>query len=260
MTIKIKLFSKLIVNRGLFKYLLISYILCLEALYVHGQNTDLKEDNPSDAYQFALGLYNNAVKYQELVFTGSEYNAMTGKLTGHPYLIYDNFMEDTIVFDGMVFPNIPLQYDIVHDELIVSYVDQRSYKTAIQLRKDKVNSFIIDRAIFIYVGVGNWNTLAPGYYNLLYDGETVLLKKIKKKVRKEVDIEGVHISFKEIIDYIIIKQNQPYYITNKKSLFRTLHDKEKELSVFSKEEKLRFKDQKEEDMINLIQYYDQINK
>lgn len=260
MTITIKLFYESILNKGLFKTFIFCFILCLEADYAPGQVMSLKEKNPSEAYQIALELYNNGVEYQELVFTGSEYKPMTGKLTGHPYFNYDHFVEGTIVFDGMTFPNIPLQYDIVYDELIVSYIDHQDNESVIQLRKDKANSFRIDESIFIYVTEGIWDGLSPGYYNVLYEGETLMLKKVKKRIRKEVDIEGVHISFKEIIDYIVIKHNQPYAITNKKSLFKTLEDKEKELVAYSREEKLRFKQQKEEDMINLIKYYDQITK
>jgi hypothetical protein len=232
--------------------------LCLEICYAYGQITTIRENYPSDDYQFALGLYNNAVKNQELVFTGSEYKAMTGKLTGHPYFDFDHFVEDTIVFDGMIFPDIPLQYDIVKDELVIIYVDYLGDNSTIQLRKDEVNSFHIDGNVFINVADDTWNTLAPGYYNLLYKGEIIFLKKIKKRVLKEVDTKGVHISFKEIIKYIIVKYNKTHHITSKKSLFKALDDKEKELSTYAREEKLQFKQQKEEDMINLIEYYDQI--
>lgn len=254
------MFSKLIINNELVRSLLFCIFLSLEICYAYGQVTTIRERHPSSDYQFTLNLYNNAVRNQELVFTGSEYKAMTGKLTGHPYFYLDHFVEDTIVFDDMVFPDIPLQYDIVKDELVIEYVDYLDDKLTIQLRKEKVNSFHIDGNVFINVTDDTRNTLAPGYYNLLYKGEILFLKKIKKSVLKEVDIKGVHISFKEIIKYIIVKHGKPHHITNKKSLFKALDDKEKELSTYAREENLRFKQHKEEDMINLIEYYDQITQ
>lgn len=94
------------------------------------------------------------------------------------------------------------------------------------------------------------------FYQILYDGNTQLLKrKLKKIIEDRPYNSAVTIkSFQEVELYYIAKANEPIKIKkDKKQILSVLNDRTVELEKYIQQYKLNVKE--EEDLIKLIAYY-----
>ena len=77
-----------------------------------------------------------------------------------------------------------------------------------------------------------------------------------KQTQQEFDKDKVTTYFKEKEQYFLIKSREAYLIKNKGSLLKLFPDEKKDMNKFAKTEGLRFKRNKEETIIKLLQWYE----
>lgn len=87
----------------------------------------------------------------------------------------------------------------------------------------------------------------------------MLVKRNKKLFEQSTDI-SIEGRFIETNAYFIRKGNTYYPLENKKSLVKVLADRKKELQSFIRSNKLKFRENREADILQLVQYYAQLSK
>ncbi|MEZ4777599.1 MAG: hypothetical protein R3D00_30775 [Bacteroidia bacterium] len=225
------------------------------ANYAVCQDSDIHISSP--AFQQAVDLYEESMHSQALLLSGSQYAPMAGNLRGHPYYLQDNVDGCTVVYEGVSFSPVRMRYDIFHDEVIIDYISSDGYPELVQLHKAKIDRFIIQNQLFVHYLPDTWANLKEGFYQPVYQGKTVLLKKITKEAQQEFDITKAITFFEEKHRYFLIKNEIAYPVNNKKSLLKLFPEEKKRLMKHARAEESRFNDNKEAGMIQLIQYYDQ---
>ncbi|MCB0853133.1 MAG: hypothetical protein KDD63_12990 [Bacteroidetes bacterium] len=226
--------------------------------WVNAIYTQSPQENPTQkAFQHAAALYHQSMQKQALLYSGSEYIPQTNNLRGSPY--YRDWVNEngSITFDSISFSDVLMRYNIVKDELIVERVNHYGYSELVQLNKAKVNAFRIQNDVFIHYPAERWENLKGGFYQPLYQGQVLLLKKIMKQQQQEFDKDKVTTYFKEKEQYFLAKSREAYLIKNKGSLLKLFPDEKKDMNKFAKTEGLRFKRNKEETIIKLLQWYEQ---
>lgn len=84
---------------------------------------------------------------QELhIYNGSEYTAFYRNMQGHPYLVSDSLLKSDVYFDGTLYRNIPLAYNIADNQVYIRYSEQGFN---IRLPNEKVSYFIINGRKFV---------------------------------------------------------------------------------------------------------------
>ena len=191
------------------------------------------------------------------LYNGTEYVFLYKNVNGFPFYSIGTFEENSIVYDGALYEQVPLAYDIVSNSIVTKTPDNNY----LQLVPEKINSFTINYHFFIQLTAPNVeNTaLTPGFYNAtITDAATVLIKHEKTVVHSSKPDEQDH--FDEYNFYYLKIGNTYYAVKNGKSLLNILHDKSNELKTFMHKNGLNFKKNPEQTLIRTVNYYAQLKQ
>ncbi|HEY4205584.1 MAG TPA: hypothetical protein VGM31_02185, partial [Puia sp.] len=126
------------------------------------------------------------------------------------------------------------------------------------LINSKVDSFAIGNDNFIRVK-DSLNPSAPrvGFYQQLYRGQRIsLLKRNRKFVREDLQLQGVRQYIDSSVSYYIKKGDTYYSVGSRKALSRALKDRSKDLNKFIRQNKLRVRKDLENSLIKVSAWYD----
>jgi hypothetical protein len=200
----------------------------------------------SKYYIGALGEHSplyNGIHYIEYAFTLKE---------GYPYFESQEFMPGEIYFDGMVFHDVPMYYDLVKDIVVIQDF-RKVYK--IVLPADKVQQFTLSNHTFIRIEHGDDHQVKTGFYDQLFKGKiSVLVKRQKKIIEKKV-YPRIELLIDETNTYYIVKDGIYHRCKNKNGLLDILNDKRKGIEDYFKKNEVRFKTNPERAMIAAAEYY-----
>jgi hypothetical protein len=205
-----------------------------------------------------VNLYQQSSGDQSGLYNGSQYAGYPFKLTeGHPFFLYDRHGAGSVVYDGVLYENVLMQFDEVQDALIMDSSSRR-----IQFINDRVTQFTLFNNNFIRIVRDTENTtlVRTGFYEVLYDGKISLLKKEEKQVRDDVTT-GELLRFIDIHQYYYIKMNNTYYsISNRKSILSIFKDRKKEVKQFIRKNKLSYRKDRDNMLTKATAWYDQLIK
>ncbi len=198
---------------------------------------------------------NFSANSEGLTVNGDLYKDMNGS----PYLFNDWVKGNIQLEDGTIYNNLNLKYDQVRELLIFLADDNTSKRFSAPVKAftltnadDKDWPRITFRNGFKAIDGGNEKT----YYEVLADGNTLLLKRTEKKIVDE-RAPGSLIVSKQIsatTKYYISSNNRISKIKkDKKSVLEVLGNKQSDLETYIKNNNLNLKE--DADLIRLIEYY-----
>ena len=208
----------------------------------------------------AITLYHQYLGDQSGLYNGSQYPGYTFSFKdgGYAFFIKDPAY-GTVVYDNMFYPSVKLLYDEIRDELVLEDSTHR-----IQLLAPRVAAFSIgtDRFIRVVKDSGSNSPAATGFYQLLYQGKISVLKKEIKKIREELRYvdDGIIRSIELKRNHYIKRSNVLYEVDSKNALFSVLKDHKKEVQQYIKSNKLSFRKDRDNLLIKVSAYYDQLTK
>ena len=202
-----------------------------------------------------IDVYYQALGEQSPLYNGSEYIEYTFTFEeGHPFFGSATWVMGNINFDGLVFHEVPMAYDIIKDQVII-----KDFRKAfnIVLPSNKIEQFTISGHTFIRLLHDSSNQIKTGFYDQLYNGKIGLFVKREKKIyEKYLDLHTNNIAY-ERNTYYIKKEGIYYIIKNKRTLLNVLKNKKEQIQKYLRKNGLRFKNNTEKTMIMAVQYYDQ---
>ena len=114
----------------------------------------------------ALKTYHNYLTPETELYRGGQYAEYTFLIAkGHPYFDIDSMIIGTVSYNGILYENVPLKYDIVKDALLTD--DPYDYYK-ISLISEQISRFTIGQHVFIRL-TDSINRTAPrvGFYEQL---------------------------------------------------------------------------------------------
>ncbi|MEP7277372.1 MAG: hypothetical protein ABI813_01905 [Bacteroidota bacterium] len=235
----------------------ISFIL-LSAGYLAAQSPAADSILYKSGIQHLVTLYHQASGEQSGLYNGSQYSGYFFSFTGG-----DPFFKDkepglgSVVYDGVLYENVMLQYDEIQDVVVMEDSARR-----IQLINDRIARFRLFDNNFIRIVKDTENAVLvrTGYYNLLYEGNISLLKKEEKYIREDPST-GVLLRFIESHVYYYLKRNNEYFsIKNKNSLLALFSDRKKEIRQYIRKNGLSYRNDRDNMLTKTIAYCDQLIK
>jgi hypothetical protein len=194
------------------------------------------------------------------LYNGSEYAGYPFSFTdGHPFFESPSPITGSIVYEGILYENVPLQFDMINELIIIRSPDQR-YQ--IQLFNERITGFDLLDHHFIRLikDSSNSDLISSGFYELLYERGTSVFKKEKKKINENVSATAGVTRTVLINDLFYLKKNgKYYYVKNKGAMMNILEDRKKEIKQFMHKNKLNFKRNTDNTLTQVAQYYDQLN-
>ncbi|MFI5185249.1 MAG: hypothetical protein ACHQF0_00835 [Chitinophagales bacterium] len=212
----------------------------------------------SVVYRLALNqtfAYNDSriIKTSGL-YTGSQYVRDYYNVKGHPFFQTDSLEKGDVFYNGVLYRNVNLLYDLSHDNVITEY----SGDTKIVLIPEKTDYFILSSHFF--ERQADPLTAGEGFYDLLLNDEIKILAKRVKRLNTYSGSPGSIPFFMEIDNYFLYKDSSYHSVNNKKELLEALKNKKAELKDFISKNKPDFKRNFENTLIQTARYYEQISK
>jgi hypothetical protein len=185
-------------------------IICICAFF--SSEISAQQSNADSAERAALmrntiNVYKQTVAENSSLFNGTEYIGYVARPAGHPFFETQRMELANVYYDGVLFRDIPLLYDLVNDQLII---DNYAKTQRIILNSEKVSFFEVGNHFFIRPQTDSSTGNAPGgFYERLYNGKTKVLVKRKKQINSISSSDGIRESYDQY-NYYFIKADETY--------------------------------------------------
>lgn len=210
------------------------------------------------AYNNAIVNYHKYTGHQSRLYNGFLHIGYSHKIEGNAYYPDNTWHKGTVAYDGIVFPDVSMLYDIYKDELVI----QHFHRLMLTLHNEKVKEFSFEGKRFIRVVRDSANnmTLNTGFYELLYDGKTKLLAK-RQKILEETVTDVLEQRFIPKNWYYINRNNTWYAVKSYKELRKkVLKDKSKEIRQQLRKSKIKYRKERERALILAVQHFDALTQ
>ena len=220
------------------------------------QETAVSADE-GKALKNARSVYERSLGEQSGIYRGPGYIGHPYPTTnGHPFFETPDQTIGTIYYDGMLYKDIPIWYDLVKDQVIVLHTDGLS---KISLHNEKIDYFSLYNHLFIHIKKDTSNTsfLSAGFYDRVYQGKTEVLVKRSKGSLKDATTQGIFIKILKQKNDFYIKKGEKYYpVESAGSVLKALGSKQKEIQEFLKKSNVKFRKDPENAIVRMVGYYD----
>ncbi|MFT2009483.1 hypothetical protein ACMA1I_12465 [Pontibacter sp. 13R65] len=240
------------------------FLFCFFVLTALPGQAVLAQTQPKDtafvqaAISQAVGAYRNAIGNSAHLYTGIEYFDYRKYLReGHQFLVTDELVKGDVVYEGILYEQVPLLYDIVKDELIVK-LESRAFNQ--KLISQKVAQFNWKGQVFQRFPADSLTSFQSGFYELLLQNEVLVLAKRAKIIEEVPENRLIKTVFRRADGYYIQKDLRYYPITSKRSLYTVFKDQKKELKRFYRVQDLKFRANKEKTIVAVATEYVSLTK
>lgn len=186
--------------------------------------------------------------YQDVKGTAIKENS--SDIEGSPYLI-DAWADGSVTIEKGTYSNLKLKYDLKDDAVIFSGKDNSPMGFA-----ETVKSFSLNGRNFASGFPAAGLLLKTSFYEVLSNGNVKLLKHYTKRVQetKTYGSAAVNREYSLSESYFILKDGKMISVkADKKALFEVLGDKASQLDVYTKSNKVNFKN--DAALGKLVDYY-----
>ncbi len=210
-------------------FLLLHFLILFPSASLHSQSAG-KSTSQNELIAYIKKLY----RLDDLIYQGRFYQEEEPMAKGNPFFLRDHKTEVDLYIAQRFFPDVTVFYNIVKDELIMEIPHDRYMKVLIGLPVHLVDSFVIDKHLFIS------SQYLPGarpenYFEKIYSGKRLYMMHYEKRFVANytpVNPNGFYSSVSTIL-YIVDGENWipcihrrtflKYFNTNKKLLRRFMH-------------------------------------
>jgi hypothetical protein len=190
------------------------------------------------------------------LYNGADFSEPTqSSFEEFPYFDTNDWITGAVHYDGILYQDVPLMYDIHSDRLITS-IPQSGRE--IKLITEKIDYFVVNDITFVKLSPPNLET---GFYGRMYDGKTKVYVRYKKSRQEKLDNRKINVEFPLWTRYYIVKDGKYFGVKTKKDILNVLADRKSDLKQFAQKENLRFKtNTKASSFIKLTGFYDSITE
>lgn len=207
-------------------------------------------------FTFQKQLFLQASVKQSRLKNGREYIPNPDYIKGTPYFESKTWAIGSIHYDGGLFENISMLYDMHKDEVVVL---DFSLPNNLSLVRQKVKQFDIYNHVFVYVFPDALNNnIIEGFYDQLYAGKISILVKRRKNIVASSSNMDLDSKFVQSDTYFLNKEGVLYPIKSQSSILKLLKAKKSEIVQNLKRNDINFRENPEKAMIKIAAYYDQI--
>ncbi len=203
--------------------------LLLTATNLYSQ-TNLYEWFDNATGKTDIALYNGPMYY-------NQYRSLDP--SNNPFLGKDEFSLGDVIYDGQVFYNVPLKYDIKQDILLAQPIAGGNSKS-IQLISQRVNSFNLLGNKFVNLSASGFeNTdFKSGYYeeSVVNPAFTFYIKH-RKNAREIINGKALFSDFSVDDNFFVLKDSKIYQVKSKKNVISLFPDLKMQINDYYKSKK-----------------------
>jgi hypothetical protein len=198
----------------------------------------------------AAVFYQSYIGPDAAIYNGILYQQNDRVAEGDPWFISGNLTAGTLVYEDLTYTHIPMMYDLVRDQLVIS--DPKGQ--LITPPAARVQQFTFAGHVFVYGSVNN----TTGYFEQLATGYASLFCRHSKKVEEILENGQFHRFITAHEQYYLLRQGRYYSVASEKQLITLLSDKKKELEQFRQANDTQHKKDPATAMQAIVDHYNQL--
>ena len=210
----------------------------------------------SEEQNNAISFYRNTVGENSSLYKGRLYVGLNYLIKGHQFLDTDEWQSGSLFYQGNLYKDVPMLYDIFRDELVILHTNGF---LKIQLLKSELDKFNVLNSTFVNIqDSSSLNTLpSPGIYGMIYEGDIAVFVKRRKLIKETIQEMQVIREFEQTNQYYIYKDSNYHEVKRKGSVLRVLKEHKKEIRRRLREEGIKFRRNKELAIVKMVSFYEQ---
>jgi hypothetical protein len=206
----------------------------------------------------ARSQYMKSMGSSSYLYNGVAYERYWNGMVGHPFFINEEFRQGNLYYNGVLYEDVPLMYDLSRDQLITKNF---SKELNVKLLSEKIDGFTIGKNNFIrIVADSSVSSIPTGFYEKLYSGTVLVLGKYEKKVEHSLRAEDKITTLTQHDHYFIEKDGKYHLITGESDLLSLFKDQRGELRKFLNRREINFKKNPAGAIVQAVVYYEQLKK
>lgn len=178
------------------------------------------------------------------------------RIEGHTFVFSDEWKKGTITYDGVTYQDVTFNYDVYQQELVV--VTPKSIP--IRVLSERVQRFVIEDQVFTRHNAGKEHGLKTGFYQQPETGKITILIHRRKIVQEKIVQQTLERKFVSEDTYYALKDGKYHVIHNQKSLLNLLADSRQAVTRHLKQQKLKYKHDNEQYILQAAHFYNQLHK
>ena len=235
------------------RFFYIQAILFIHVISIAQQAADTSTVSGSDP----VTIYYQTLGEQSPLFNAREYVDFPGIIhVGHPFYKTTEFTKGAVHYDGMIFEDAMLLYDIINDKLLVLHYNG-IYK--IDLPVQKISEFKLLDCHFIRLFPDSAKVIEEGFYERLYKGKITVFAKRQKNFREERTANDILRVVDEKNFLYIEKQGVYHPVKNIKGLLNVLNNRREAVRQHLRKKGIKFRKNREAAVLTAAQYYDSLS-
>ena len=241
---------------GYVKFLLICF--CFFLLNKLNAQIKLYSDTTNESLKLktAKNFYKQELGENEFIYTGTEYFGYESNITGTAFLGSEEMKPSDIYYDGNLYENILMLYDLVRQEIVINRFN-KIYK--IKLLNEKLKWFTFNGRHFENIEDNKDDASSQSIYEVLNNGIAMALIKHSKRIVQGLKPEDPP-RFSEDDTYFIRSNNRSYPIKSINNVLNALKDKKDVVRDFIKTNNFDFKKNIEKELEITATYYSTLVK
>jgi len=225
------------------------------SLYSSGQSLDTTGNFLLKVSDSISNLYFTSQKESLPVYSGRVFYPEMLTL-GHAFVFTDDWQKGTVCYDGICYHNISFKYDVYHQELVVLTPKIAS----IRLISERIQRFGFGDSTFFRLSPDKDHVLKTGFYRQLESGSITILVHYQKIIQEKIVQVTLERSFISLNSYYALKEGKYYPINSQKSLLSLFGDRRQAVTRHLKQQKVKYKHDKEKAIVLAAKFYNQSHK
>ncbi len=213
--------------------------------------------NPNHTVGTPLALYHAATVFSPHLYNGPRYHIYDSRAKDHQFFLTEEWQQGSVHYDGQLFENIQLMYDIVKGVLVVRHMERSGL---VQLQSERISSFSLLKNRFIKIQEDREKgiTINTGFYHILYEGKTQVLARRIKDRQEQIENNRVSVYFPEKNFFYIKKDGVYHIIRSKKAALNLFNDQKGALRRYLRENKIKYRKTRELALVQMAIQYDKL--
>lgn len=204
-----------------------------------------------------LTAYKKQVQDNLHIFNGIEYLRSGHGVKGTAFFEADSLLPGSVFYDGRLYEDIPLRYDVVTDDVVI---ENYTKNNEMKLVPEKLGYFYVAQHLFVRITADSLlpSFITTGFYEKLYDGKLSVFARHQKIRKQSVTASENEAKYIEYNYYFAFINNTFYKSGDKNEFLALMADKKDDIRKFIKDNKINFNKKREASMVQVAEYYSQL--
>jgi hypothetical protein len=188
--------------------------------------------------QNAVRHYDTMMRGKDLYYNGSFYKDPPQNGEQHAFFKSEEWQKGAIVFDGHNFENLSLLFDLTKGLLVTETIHGNMFV----INPQKLTAFTIGDHKFIQINNKMYKNSLPtsGYYQVLYEGRTMVLSLPEKSMQERIEAGKFNIEFDERERFYVLHKGVFHQVKGRSSILKILNEQKQSLKLLLRKNKVVF--------------------